>query len=85
MAADLAPPSRWGYPLERGRRRPPGQNLGWLGTSSACFLVRNLDKIWTWFLVLGLGLDMLLGVGVVLDLDLGLEQQPEEDRTLIFK
>ena len=36
-------------------------------------------------LVPGLGLDMVLGVGMGLDLDLGLEQQPEEDRTLIFK
>ena len=88
MAAELAPPSRWGHPLERGRRRPPGQNLDWLGTSSACFLVRNLWKwigIWTWVLVLGLGLDMVLGVGAGLDLDLGLEQQPEEDRWWLNK
>ena len=56
MAAELAPPSRWGYPLERGRRRPPGQNLDWLSTSSACFLVTIL---WKWILVLGLGLDIV--------------------------
>ena len=51
MAAELAPPSRWGYPLEGGRRRPPEQSLDCLSTSSDCFL----------------GLDMVLGVGLDLE------------------